>query len=467
MALGEVAELPAWNAALAKLGDRYETVENRSVSEQTKDHLEEAKALLRGLARHVAAETDDPDLFRRIEDVTGGYRGDADWATQWWDVPFHAVLNALRERYAEIHGFESHLKGLEDAETVDDLRDGLQRRGVEIFPDPYETAASNMKRLEDTLAGVHDLHRAWIELRTSKETRPESPDIPDAPYAAAYLRRWSDVELLGTALAIIDDEEFTDACADCSTLDAIRQRLDLDPKAVAARREERCRREQEAERKRRTFTVAAAPFEVGGGSYIELFNRLENLPVPEGPRASRDEFTPLSKARASDGNRGGKSGRGNSSSMPPPSADCRELAGVVGEIHAYHYLRNEFGKEAVTRDAWVSEIRRKVLSPVDGEPDNVSDGHGFDFEFTHRRKKWQVEVKATTGDDSQFELGISQIKAANRLARKRGGRWRILRIRRALSVRPEFDWLPNPFEDRFKERYRLHRGGMRVSYSRQ
>lgn len=466
MELGKVAELPAWNAALAKLGDRYETVENRRVSEQTKAHLEEAKALLRGLARHVAAEADDPDLFRRIEDVTDGYGGDVDWTTQWWEVPFRVVLEALRNRYAEIPGFESYLTELEGLETVADLRDGLQRRGVDVLPDPYETAACNMKRLDDTLSGVHDLHRAWAEPRTSKETRPEPPDMPAIPYAAAYLHRWSDVELLKMALEIIDDEEFTDACGECSTLDAIRQQLDLDPKAVTARREERRRREQEAARERRTFPVAGAPFEVGGGSYSELFNRLESLPVPEGPRASQDIFTPLSKVRASDGNHEGNGGRGNSSPMPPPSADCRELVGIVGEIHAYRYLRKEFGDEAVRRDAWVSEIRRKILPPVKGEPHNVSDGHGFDFEFTHRRKKWHVEVKATTGDDSQFDLGISEIEAANRLARKRGGRWRILRIRHALSVRPEFDWLPNPFEDRFKERYRLHRGGMRVSYSR-
>ena len=39
------------------------------------------------------------------------------------------------------------------------------------------------------------------------------------------------------------------------------------------------------------------------------------------------------------------------------------------------------------------------------------------------------------GDDSVFELGVSEIKAANRLARKKGGRWRILRVRNALSSR--------------------------------
>ena len=465
--LGDDAQLPTWNVALAKLGDRYATVQNHNVSEQTKAHLEEAKPLLRGLARHVAIKKGEPDLFHQIEKVSQNFTGDTDWATRWWETPFHAVSDALRNRYAEIPGVEPHLKVFKDVETVDNLRDELRREGIEIVIDPYETADGNMKRLESVLTDVRDLHRAWVELRTPKETQPKPfVDVQAAIPAAAYLWRWSDAELLKTALELLGDKEFTDACNGCCTLDMIRQQLDLEPEAVAARRRERSHREQEIERKRRTFEVAGAPFEVGGGSYIELFDRLESLPVPEGPRASQDIFTPLSKARASDGNRGGNGGRGNSSPMRPPSADCRELVGIVGEIHAYRYLRKEFGEEAVRRDAWVSEIRRKVLPPVEGEPHNMSDGHGFDFEFTHRRKKWHVEVKATTGDDSQFELGISEIEAANRLARKRGGRWRILRIRHALSVRPEFDWLPNPFEDRFRERYRLHRGGMRVSYSR-
>ena len=129
-------------------------------------------------------------------------------------------------------------------------------------------------------------------------------------------------------------------------------------------------------------------------------------------------------------------------------------------------MRNEFGEEAVTRDAWVSENRRKVLPPVGDEPNDVRDSHGFDFQFTHKRRKLHVEVKATDGDDSQFELGISEIKAANRLARGKGGRWRILRVLNARCDQPEFEWLPNPFEDGGREFYRLHRGGMRVSYSR-
>ena len=138
--------------------------------------------------------------------------------------------------------------------------------------------------------------------------------------------------------------------------------------------------------------------------------------------------------------------------------------GIVGEIHAYRFLRKEFGED-VTSDAWVSEIRLKVLPLVAGEQDDTSDGHGFDFRFRYNRKTWCVEVKATSGDDTQFDLGSTEINAATRLARKRGWRWRILRIRSTLSERPEFDWLPNPFEEGFGKHFRLRRGGMMVSYA--
>ena len=94
------------------------------------------------------------------------------------------------------------------------------------------------------------------------------------------------------------------------------------------------------------------------------------------------------------------------------------------------------------------------------------DSYGYDFRFTHRRTRLHVEVKATAGDKTQFDLGISEIGAATRLARGRGGRWRILRVRQALSSSPEFDWLPNPFQEGFKQHFRLHKGGMRVSYRR-
>jgi len=129
-------------------------------------------------------------------------------------------------------------------------------------------------------------------------------------------------------------------------------------------------------------------------------------------------------------------------------------------------LRDEFGHDTVSREAWVSELRLKVFPVVPGERNTTSDGCGFDFWFRHRGRLWHVEVKAAQGDESQFELGISEIESASRLAGIPSKPWRILRVCNALSERPMFEWLPNPFEEGFRKHFRLRKGGMMVSYAR-
>ena len=463
-ALGDDAELPLWNKALAVLGDRYVTVENRDVDEQTAVHLEAAAPLLRGFARYVAVEADNPGLFHEIEAVHRNFESDDDWSNRWWEVPFKAVIDALCSRYRGIPAAEHHLDLLESAGTADDLRIALQQRGIGKDSDPYETARLNKSRLHQALVRVHDLRRAWMELQDSDSMPLDPPKPPAEIDPVAYLHHWSDAELLSQALRIVDDRGFTAACAGCVSLDDVRARLSLNPEDIDAHRRERDRLEQEAARQRRTFGVAGVSFEVGGAtSYEDLYCHLESLAEPAGPRASKDRFTPLAEAppsrRSDDGDEKRKK-----TSHGRPSAELRELVGIVGEIHAYRFLRTEFGED-VTSDAWVSEIRLKVLPLVAGEQDDTSDGHGFDFRFRYNRKTWCVEVKATSGDDTQFDLGSTEINAATRLAHKRGWRWRILRIRSALSERPEFDWLPNPFEEGFGKHFRLRQGGMMVSYT--
>ena len=79
-ALGDVAQLPEWNAVLEQLAGEYEAVENKDVIEQISAHLEEARALLAALAREIAVEHGDPLLFRRIEDVTLAFMAPGDWS---------------------------------------------------------------------------------------------------------------------------------------------------------------------------------------------------------------------------------------------------------------------------------------------------------------------------------------------------------------------------------------------------
>ncbi|MDE2675788.1 MAG: DUF3883 domain-containing protein, partial [Paracoccaceae bacterium] len=143
----------------------------------------------------------------------------------------------------------------------------------------------------------------------------------------------------------------------------------------------------------------------------------------------------------------------------------RQFIGCIGEWQAYQFMKQEFGPNVITPDSWVSEIRRKFLPPIYGEPDNISDSHGFDFRFTFNSKRWHVEVKSTKSDETQFDLGVTEIEASVRFANQNQlGLWRILRIRNTLSKNPNFDWLPNPFEEEYKDRFRFKENGMRLSY---
>ena len=103
---------------------------------------------------------------------------------------------------------------------------------------------------------------------------------------------------------------------------------------------------------------------------------------------------------------------------------------------------------------------------LDGEKDETSDSHGYDFRFTYEGITWCVEVKATTGHGTSFDLPSSELDAASRIAPRKDERWRILRVRMALSEHPEFDWLPNPFEPGSGELLRLRQGGVTVEYTR-
>ena len=464
-ALGDVAQLPAWNAALATLGDRFDAVENRSAQDQTGTLIDVASPLLRCLARHIAIEEANPDLFHALESVTRHFKVQPDWSMQWWDIPFTAVIGALHAGYAQIPGTARHLEVLERAQNVDDLRAAFHDAGIETNCNPYEFARQNTNGLDKVLRDLHDLHRTWVELTVANSTPPELPSPLASLDPSAYLNLWTETELLHRALRCIGDSPFVDACAGCMNVDEIRNRLALDPEAVAARHRQRREQEREKQRQRRTFDVAGIPVEVGTTSLADVFEHLQNLPPPAGPRASRDSFTELATPPATRRSTKDAGAPAKTSHLRPPR-ELRDLVGVVGEMHAYRFLRNEFGSQAVTPDAWVSEVRQDVLPLMPGEPDNTSDSHGFDFRFNHGRGRWHVEVKSTTGDEPHFDLGVTEIEAAIRLARPRRGRWRILRVRNALSDQPEFDWLPNPFQEGFKDRFRLRDGGMRVSYRR-
>ena len=273
-----------------------------------------------------------------------------------------------------------------------------------------------------------------------------------------YLREdWPEDDLFERATLAVDDSDFHDAVADCHTIEAMRKKLGI-----------RCADDKRVPPTKRDVAGVLEPVDCTDENYRDIFERLRKLPKPpSGPDILRDEATsldPLSPVRPGGKRRSHEVGvRAGKTSHLYGSPHLPEFVGIIGEMQAFRFLKAKFG---IDESAWVSEFRNRIAPLLDAEKDETSDSHGYDFRFTHEEVTWCVEVKATTGDGTSFELPSSELSAASRIAPRKDERWRVLRVRQALSERPECDWLPNPFEPGAGERLRLREGGVTVEYKR-
>ena len=470
--LGDEACLPKWNGALKRLG--RVTVGNSGAEDQARRHLDQAARSLRALARHVALaddgreEDDQAKLFSEINEVRERLNKDPDWSRlsaswsrQWWEVPFCAVLDVLRERYERIpEVVEPLLCAFRGVSNIDDFNSALKGQGATLEPDPLDIARGNQRRLRRVLRLTWEYYEAWI--MTEREDSGRILGIPEVPLEPVmYLRDWrSKSELFDRAKRVISDESFIDAVTRCTTIKEMRDELDISPETLEQAREKRLRYDHEKERKHRTFEVGGVDYVVGGHeTYGELFERLNDLPEPRrsvvGPRP-----------QVSGSGDGKRSGDSEAHSTGPKTAHLNaspylpELVGIVGEMHAFRFLHSRF---SIDEDAWVSEFRTKVLPLREGETDKTSDSLGYDFRFPHKGETWCVEVKATTEDSTSFDLSPGEVAAATRIARMKDECWHILRVRRALSE-PECDWLPNPFKDA-DQRLLIREASLTVEYT--
>ncbi len=136
-----------------------------------------------------------------------------------------------------------------------------------------------------------------------------------------------------------------------------------------------------------------------------------------------------------------------------------DLLGLAGEIHAYRALRRKYGSGVVGPSSWKSENSRKVY------PENpADDGFGCDFEIHAESRTYYIEVKASQGTEESLELGSSEVELALEKAGKRREAFQILHVVNALSQTPSFRLLPNPYDKRYREKYRFEDAGLRLRY---
>lgn len=75
------------------------------------------------------------------------------------------------------------------------------------------------------------------------------------------------------------------------------------------------------------------------------------------------------------------------------------------------------------------------------------------------------EVKSSQGEGGQIELGETQVLAAQKHARGRSDRWRLLVITEVLSENRQVRVLRNPFDPRSRGQYTFVGQGLRLRYA--
>jgi uncharacterized protein DUF3883 len=220
--------------------------------------------------------------------------------------------------------------------------------------------------------------------------------------------------------------------------------LGLRPEDLDRKERERLEAEREELRRRNSIEFGGRSFDTRAPNFASEFATLAEGLFGSSDWRARTRLRPIQlkpQPEADDSARrgGGSGGSGGKGRMAPkPPEPIRNAMGLAGELMAYHYLKARH-RERFVDACWVSE-NRGCLFPELGD-----DRLGFDFRVATTETEWVYEVKATTGDASEFELTDNEYRVAALAAAERGRRYRILLVQHVFDLsRCRVLELPNP-----------------------
>lgn len=432
------------NATLSTLGDRYPLINySQQHSEDFTDHLRQLRDWLLDRLRwarwdRYAAFDPQPDWeqLRHIESISP----DPEWAT---------TVDSLSPDL-----MDTRIEG----ELVRPLGHAPPISGPPL-PRLSDCAKANAELVDDTATRLAKLTRAWLIKNGLPIGNPwaEQDDsgrellaVLDAAGALDFaklslpgLLRWLQVlNIWPAGMPATDDLSALGITED-----------DLEYQKMEAERQRAERAQQ-----RRTVHIDDQPFDTNEGFNALRLALASSLEKSPGFLATTRRFAGLQDAdeqqRRDRGSGGG--GSGNSRRPNELSSQQKVAVGFAGEWLAYQWLAQQYGT-AFIQECWVSEYREQVF------PGIGDDGLGWDFEVPVRRGKHYYEVKTTTVDGGQIELGETQVIAAQENARN--GRWRLLVITNALNENRRIHMLRNPFDPASRGRYSFVGQGLRLKYT--
>jgi hypothetical protein len=145
--------------------------------------------------------------------------------------------------------------------------------------------------------------------------------------------------------------------------------------------------------------------------------------------------------------------RAGGSKVSVPKEKDKDFIGCVGEYLVYKALKKRYPHIGLSD--WVSGNKQKFYPGSKGD-----DTLGYDFHITVSGHNVLIEVKSHTGDQTYFELGSSELDAAQESLHS-GNTYQIWVVRN-LEGSMQIDHIPNPMEKANRKHFRFEVG--RVYY---
>lgn len=430
------------NEAIRQVGGEFKPISNEALhGRQLKAYLSQRKSRISENLRPAFLESFDQfgDLvnYARMRDAVETIQPNPIWYEQFNDLP-DEVLEAhvstwLAELGAPVSDYVAELPPLQQSRETNAAR--LRR-----FWDRFGKILSSWVRLDGTQASP-TVVAAWSD-----------PALKRQEFVVlAGQTGWLDFRLLDDA-AIARWLEFHGAWPSGKPVS-----IDFADWGVSEdevkNREAQAERDRAAQIKRRQQLIfGGREFSAQVDDYDDLIAAVNDglkdaealANINSSIRQLADLEGPSRGGSGGGGASASSSGRGSRSADSSLSEDQKKSVGLVGELWAKEWIKRYHREKhniELDDECWVSGYRNTALGTTSG-----NDSLGYDFAVQLKRTSFYYEVKASTGDFQTFEMGPTEIVAAERYKADKNNKFRILYVANATDPkRMKISLLPNPF----------------------
>lgn len=472
---GNEAQLDIWNAKLQELGEQAQ--ENVNASEEFQSQIASAYLPLRSLLSGILKRNPSHGQFKELSQQFDCVECPVRFHNDCWEVSFNLAMKELLFIFENLNAEPDELEAIKSSHSSTDLLDSLYLAGVDIDFDPLIVANANRDNLKRTLQRFQRIGLAWCLNTKNSNTAPWEKGVEQfieffnfAIDEFGYISKWTD-EMIFDFLKLLPRDEshtpFWQTVDDSTTLEGLLSTLILSAQDLEEAQSKLDDFKEQVRRKKKLISVCGNEFDSSEDNLSSLWlhicegiNDTALSTFAEIDLQSDVHLKPVFSKKK-------KTEKGSESGKPKPvrghlSKSMETLIGLSGEIHAFRMLQKSYGPSNVHQGTWVSGNSCHVF------PDNNSDdGRGCDFVIHHNGKIYCIEVKASQGNDETFKLGSSEIRLSMDLAKKKRNRkevFQILHVTNALSEKPSFRLLPNPYDQKYQSYFVVEDADARVRY---